>query len=575
MEQRKVRFLRENCSVSVKPGTTVLEAQRLAGLMPDAPCGGKGTCGKCRVTLVGEDGSKEVLACQTPVETDLLVDTGREEKTHVILSQGMERKIPLDPVLRQGKLTFPKMKIGDPDSQWQRILSALRKTFGEDLPLQPDLSLSGELYAMLRKTDTWYAVLGQKGILRMTEKEIPAYAAAVDIGTTSVVGYLLEPATGKTLASASRINPQAQYGADVILRADYASQNGTEALSSCIRSCLNEIFGELSEKAEINQRDICTVCCVGNTCMHHLLLGLSPDSLSHAPYNPVVRTGLVLKAGDYGLDIAPRGELILLPNIAGFVGADTMGCLLCTRPDQSEEISLMIDIGTNGEMVLGNRRGLVTCSTAAGPAFEGAKIECGMRGASGAVDHVRYENGSFSYTTVGGTPALGICGSGLIDLVACMRKAGLIDESGYLQAEDGSSRFILVPPEKSGNGKPVYLSQKDIREVQLAKAAIAAGITLMRKQLDLPEEKIDRVYIAGAFGNYMDAASACAIGMIPPSLEEKIIPIGNAAGEGAKIALLSRRELEAGEAFSRKIQFLELASSPEFQDCFVDELEFS
>ena len=497
MEEFRVTFLRENRTVQVQSGTTVLEAERLAGLTPDAPCGGQGTCGKCRVTLVTEKGREEGKACQTRIDRDLLVDTGKVSRGHAILSQGLSREISLDPVVKAGWIRFRKLKIGEPDSQWQRILEALEAAFG-GLPenLKPDLALSSRLYAMLRQSDSWYAVLGQQGILSMTREEVPVYTAAVDIGTTTVVGYLLDPVTGKNLATASRINPQSQYGADVIMRANYASENGTQVLSSCIRSCLGEIFGELAGKAGIHPEDIYSVCCVGNTCMHHLLLGLCPDSLSHAPYNPVVRSQLTMKAADCDLSIAPAGELILLPNIAGFVGADTMGCLLCTRPDLDREISLMIDIGTNGEMVLGSEKGLVTCSTAAGPAFEGAKIECGMRGAAGAVDHVTLEQGRFRYTTVGGAPAVGICGSGLIDLVACMLQAGLIDESGYLDLEDGSSRFILVPGAESGSGRDIYLSQKDIREVQLAKAAIAAGVTLLRKQLDIREEEIAKVYIA-------------------------------------------------------------------------------
>ena len=575
MQQFKVTFLKENRSVQVPADTTVLEAQRMAGLQPDAPCGGQGACGKCRVILETDRGREEVLACQTRVRSDLRVDTGNQPHAHAILSRGIQRDIPLDPVVRRGKLTFRKLKIGDPDSQWQRITQALEETFGEPMDfLSPDLELSSNLYSMLRSSDTWYAVLGLQGILSMTLTPPAVYAAAVDIGTTSLVGYLLDPFTGKTLATASRLNPQAQYGADVILRANYASEQGCQVLSTCIRACISEMLEELAQKAGITPADIYSICCVGNTCMHHLLLGLSPDSLSHAPYNPVIRSQLTMKAADCGLTAAEKAELILLPNIAGFVGGDTMGCLLCTRPDLQREVSLMIDIGTNGEMVLGSEKGLVTCSTAAGPAFEGAKIECGMRGSAGAVDHVFYENGAFRYTTVGGEKPVGICGSGLIDLTACLRKAGLIDESGYLDLEDGSSRFILVPEEKSGSGKPIYLSQKDIREVQLAKAAIAAGVMLLMQQLKLQEKDIGKVCIAGAFGNYMDAASACAIGLIPGALAGKIQPIGNAAGEGAKIALLSRRELSASRSLSRSISFVELASSPEFQDCFVDQLEF-
>ena len=575
MKEFEVYFSKEGKTVRVSPGTTVLEAQRLAGLDPNAPCGGQGTCGKCRVEVICGDRRETVKACQTKITENMTVVTLEGEQGHAILAQGTSRKIALDPTLRVGMVTIPKMPLGESWSQWERIRMALAQTFGEqDVHLAPDFQLASSLYDMLREGDTWHVVLGRNRILSMTREPVPVYEVAVDIGTTTVVGYLMEAATGKVLATRSHINPQAQYGADVIMRCNYALENGTEYLSTCIRQCLQEILEGLAQDQGISVEDIYMAAVVGNTCMHHLLLGLSPASLSHAPYNPVIRQLLTLNAADLDLKIHPKGQLILLPNIAGFVGADTMGCVLCTRPDQDDQISLMIDIGTNGEMVMGSRKGLVTCSTAAGPAFEGAKIECGMRGAQGAVDHVAYEDGKWTYTTVGGAKPIGLCGSGLIDLVACLRQAELIDESGFLDLEDGSNRFILVPESESGDGKPVYLSQKDVREVQLAKAAIAAGITLLRQELHLEEEQIDKVYIAGAFGNYMDPVSACRIGLIPISLQDRIRPIGNAAGEGAKIALMNRRQLKDAADLSEQIQFVELATSPDFQDCFVDELEF-
>lgn len=360
------------------------------------------------------------------------------------------------------------------------------------------------------------------------------------------------------------------------MRANYALEHGTEALSQCIREVVNEMIGGLAEKAGIGRSDIFQICVVGNTCMHHLFLGISPASLVHAPYTPAVSERLVSDAGDYGLNVQKRAELILLPDIAGYVGADTCGCLLAVRQDLKEKISLMIDIGTNGEMVLGNRERLVTCSTAAGPAFEGAKIECGMRGAKGAVDHVRFENGEWSYTTVGSKPAAGLCGSGLIDLIAGLLDAGLLDENGVLNSgQENRSVFMLVPPNEAGNEKGVYLTQKDVGEVQLAKAAIAAGIQMLMERLEITEKEIQTVYIAGAFGNYMNPVSAGKIGLLPASLVEKVKPVGNAAGEGAKIALVNEKEMLDMDELVRKIEFVELAASPEFQDCFIDELGFS
>lgn len=371
------------------------------------------------------------------------------------------------------------------------------------------------------------------------------------------------------------MNPQTQYGADVIMRADHALEHGVEQLTGCIRNVVDEMLQELAEEAGRSTLDICQVSVVGNTCMHHLFLGISPASLVHAPYNPAISQGLTLNAEQYGLHIHRKGQLLMLPDIAGYVGADTCGCILALRQDQQNEISLMVDIGTNGEMVLGNKTRLACCSTAAGPAFEGAKIECGMRGGAGAVDHVVYKDGKWEYTTIGNKAPAGLCGSGLIDLVAQLYLAGFIDESGHLESgQEKAGVFVLVPPEKSGNDRGVYLTQKDIGEVQLAKAAIAAGIFLLMKRLEITEKDIKRVYLAGAFGNYMNPESAAAIGMFPAELLPRIQPVGNAAGEGARIALLNEEERKEMDRTVKNMDFVELAASPEFQDCFVDGLCF-
>ena len=264
------------------------------------------------------------------------------------------------------------------------------------------------------------------------------------------------------------------------------------------------------------------------------------------------------------LPINPEGTVRILPNIAGFVGADTVGCLLATRLDTLNDLTLMIDIGTNGEMVLGNKSRRIACSTAAGPAFEGAKIECGMRGAPGAIDHVKVSNGTLSYHVIGDVAATGLCGSGLLDLIAGLLETEAISESGRMETGD---IFPIA-------GTKVYLSQKDVREVQLAKAAIRAGIELMCQAMGVKVEEIRQVLLAGAFGNYLDPQSACAIGMIPPVLRDRICPIGNAAGEGARLAALSAEEYEYSKVLAAEAEFLELASMPAFNDCYVDCLCF-
>ena len=567
-----VIFIREQKQIEVPDGTTILEAEIQAELCPDAPCGGQGKCGKCLVKVNGEI----VKACQTPVQGEMKVDTLISSQKHAILTEGLNRPVAFKPGLFIHPVKLDKAIAGDNRSDWERLVTEVRKASDLEMThVEPNLKLAASLFDKRKEGEDWFAIHTRDSILELKKEKPKAYMTAFDIGTTTVVGYLMDAENGTVCAIESMMNPQAQYGADVIMRANYALEHGVEALSSCIQTAIDELLHKLAKKKKIQPEEIYQVSIVGNTCMHHLFLGISPGSLVHAPYNPAFSERLTLKAKEYGLHIHPQAQLLMLPDIAGYVGADTCGCLLALRQDLKDEISLMIDIGTNGEMVLGNKEKMAACSTAAGPAFEGAKIECGMRGAAGAVDHVAYEDGSWTYTTVDHQPAIGLCGSGLIDLVAQLYKAGLIDEMGHLESgQENDSIFVLVPPEKAGNEKGVYLTQKDVREVQLAKAAIAAGIQLLMKELGITEKEIQKIYIAGAFGNYMNPASACAIGLLPPELEHLVEPVGNAAGEGAKIALLNTDELEATDRLVKSIRFLELAASAEFQDTFVDELAF-
>ena len=480
MKQYTVCFLPEDVRCTVVEGTTLLQALRMAGLHPDAPCGGKGTCGKCRVTV----DDREVFACQTLVNRDLTV-TRPQSRERQILTQGLCARI------------------------------------------QPD-----------GKHD---------------------YGLAFDIGTTTVVAYLLDGKTGKLLARESCPNPQAQYGADVISRIQYALAETGGVLRECIRSCLKQLTLAIAEKAGISAEVISVAAIAGNTAMHHLLLGIDPKPLVTPPYMPKAREALEMEG------ILPiSGSVRLLPNIAGFVGGDTVGCMVATGFDALEELTLMIDIGTNGEIVLGDKNRQIACSAAAGPAFEGAKISCGMCAAAGAVDHVWLEEGALRYHVIGEESPVGICGSGLLDLVALLLKTGVIDETGYM--EEGSYRL---------GQSDVVLTQKDVREVQLAKAAIRAGIELLAQKLQVKLTDIRQVYLAGAFGSYMKPASACAIGMIPSCLETRIQSIGNAAGEGAKLCTLHRGAFEHSKKLAETVEFLELASAPQFQDVFVDAMEFS
>ena len=446
-------------------GKTLLQALREMGHLPDAPCGGNGSCGKCKVWL---DGS-EVLACQTVVNRDMVVRLPK-----------VRTEVSMDEI--------------------------------------PAVKADGKA----------------------------KYALAYDVGTTTIVCSLLDGCTGEILRRAGCLNPQSAFGADVISRIQYVMDTGSDELTAAVRTAMEGLRMQVADDKEITMVSI-----VGNTAMHHLLLGFDPKPLTVPPYMPK-QTEAIEQEG-----------VRILPNIAGFVGGDTVGCVLAAGFDRREKLTLLIDIGTNGEMVLGNKDHRITCSTAAGPAFEGAKISCGMRGAEGAVDHVWLENGQLQWSVIGGGEPLGLCGSGLLDLVACLLELEIISETGRMACENY----------RLGDTK-VILTQKDVREVQLAKAAIRAGVELMCRRFGISVEQIEEVLLAGAFGNYLDPVSACAIGMIPPCLREKIKPIGNAAGTGAAMCAVSREAFERAKALAAQTEFLELASMAEFQDCFVDCLNF-
>ena len=588
---KTITFLPDNLQIEVNDGISLLEAQILAGYHPDAPCGGGGTCGKCLVTLLDEDGDERVVkSCRTYVDRDMTLLLSEGTTAHRILQDGKTRTVSLNPAVSAKQLAVKEGSLTDLRSDWDRVKEAIAEHFS--VSVRPNLRLAASINSRLKELSyAPYAVVFGDELLDL-KKSSKIYTAAVDIGTTTVVLYLLDSITGETLAVKSTLNPQTEFGGDVIMRANYALENGVDRLSHVIREALNKLLSEASEEAKISLNDIYSITVVGNTCMHHLFLGVSPESLVLAPYHPAISEGLILNSCDYDLSINPCGKLFLLPCIAGFVGADTAGVMLSCEMDTEPQLTLAIDIGTNGELVLGNSERLVTCSTAAGPAFEGAKIACGMRGGKGAIDHVTLENGVFSYTVIDGGKPVGICGSGLMDLTAVLLDAGVIDETGRIVDDDelddemlsvfgdrlveadGLNAVLLASPEESGNGKPVYLNQKDVREVQLAKGAMAAGIQLMLKALGKKTADIEKVLIAGAFGNYMSPHSACRIGLIPAELEEKIVPVGNAAGEGAKIAALNYDEFLRCKEMIGKTGFIELASDPEFQDSFVDELMF-
>lgn len=481
----KLHIFPQNIQIAAAENQNLLDALRSSGVFPDAPCGGNGICGKCRVMVDGE----AVLACRTEISRDMTVT----------IPCGAELQ-----VLQAGKT---------------------------------------EAFAMAPVKE--------------------GYLVAMDIGTTSVVCYLLDGKTGAELAQSSMLNPQVAFGADVISRIQAALRGEMEKLTKLIRDTAATLIQNACADADVCPNQIGVVSLVGNPAMQQLFLGIEPENLVNMPFAPALTEAKTMPCADV-LPICPDARLLIVPNISGYIGADTIGCILATRLHEAEEMTLLVDIGTNGEMVLGNRERLVACATAAGPALEGAGITFGMRAAPGAIDHVWVENGEVRCSVIGGAEAKGICGSGLVDAVRAALELGYVNHRGRIQNQN---RIIPITDR-------VYLTQEDIRQVQLAKGAIFAGILLMAKQLGIGVGDIRKVQLAGAFGNYLNPQSACRIGLLPEELLDKIEAVGNAAGSGAKLLACDKSQLPVTQELVSRIEYLELASLPDFSRTLADGMYF-
>ncbi len=418
------------------------------------------------------------------------------------------------------------------------------------------------------------------------------YGMAFDIGTTTVVGMLWDLHTHALVDTEACTNYQSMHGPDVISRIQFCMQDRahTKLLQTKIIQCLNDILAAICTRSAIQPEQVSQVTLVGNTTMSHLVLGICPESLALAPFTPVFRDAQTRFARELGILTNPNAKVYLLPNIAGFVGSDTVGLILATRMDQYTGCHLAIDIGTNGEIVAVKDGKMIACSTAAGPAFEGASIYHGMRAVPGAIEAVRIENGQVCLQTIENRTPLGLCGSGLLDTIAQLLEASILEPNGRMLtckeailagipstlakriiSTEAGLAFLLAYKE---SGEPLFLSQQDIREVQLAKGAILAGIQTLMKALDISAESIDSILLAGAFGNYLDKQSALRIGLLPPVAAAKIISVGNAAGAGASMALLSDCEKERAIQVAKHTQHMELSMNTDFQEFFISAMSF-
>lgn len=586
----------------VAPGAILLESlQGFEDFDFDAPCGGKGTCGKCRVLVDGrisppEEAERRLLtsaslargvrlACLCKIEGDVTVtplfsSSGARIVTHHAAFSGT-----LDPAIRLKRIELPEPTLEDQRSDELRLREILNEGNGEGMrPLS--LPLVGALTARMREgggLTLGYA--GDELCAVFPGYAGPGCAIAIDIGTTTVVAYLLDLSTGKTVKAVSGLNLQKAWGGDVISRVQAAIDYGPEPLQKAVVNQLTRMIFRLIEENEIAWESLRGISVAGNTVMMHLFAGIDPRHIAVSPFIPSF-SGLRIEGSSGAFPRLPvEVPVVLLPSISGFIGADITAGILACRIREKEKPTLLIDIGTNGEIVLGNSERILACSTAAGPAFEGANISRGVGGIPGAVNRISLDGDRIEFTTIGGLAPIGICGSGIIDLVSILVALGIIDEGGRLLPPDELRGDLpahlreMVRDEgfrltADREGHDLLFTPKDVREVQLAKASVAAGIDVLVEAYGISVEEVDGIYLAGGFGSFIDTASAVGIGLLPAELIDHIHPAGNTAGAGAAELLLSADAFAKIQELASGVEYVELSASRRFQELYVERMFF-
>jgi uncharacterized 2Fe-2S/4Fe-4S cluster protein (DUF4445 family) len=582
-------------------GQSLLDCARQLGVDLVNLCAGMGTCGRCKVQILAGQVSESTvaerelftqqqlaagyrLACRTVPVGDCKVLVPFESLTAPQRTQveGQEIAVDVEPSVHvyAAQLTPPSFDNGDLRSDTERLLDALKQQHQIENCAVGIEVLRG-LSAQMRD-DEWQLNVavrdGRREIVALIAPSCRPLGLAVDLGTTKIAGYVVDLRNGRTLASQGMMNPQIAYGEDLITRMVRATKGVTEAtrLQSMVVETLNHMAANLCDRVGADPADIVEAVVVGNTVMHHLFLRLPVAQLTRAPYTPAVQSALDVKARDIGLRIAPGAYVHLLPIVAGYVGADHVAMLLAVELAQAKGVVLALDIGTNTEICLANQGTLTSVSCASGPAFEGAHIKHGMRAADGAIEHVRWVEGRLEYQTIGSGPPVGLCGSGILDTLAQLYQAGVVDRKGRMgeharvRGEGVQREFVLIGEDEQDGGRPaVSLSQKDVRELQLAKGAMRAGIDLLLATNGLATDDIDQIIIAGAFGTYIDVASAITVGMLPPLPLDRFQQVGNAAGMGAKLTLISRSKRAEAQVIGSQVNYVELAQDPQFRRIFA------
>lgn len=630
----KVVFMPSGRRGEFAVGTTVLAAARNLGVDIDSVCGGRAVCGRCQVTLSkGEFPKLKIvstesnltpfsetekkyerikglaaerrLSCQACLMGDVVIDVPAESQIHrqmVRKAADTIRDLHIDPVVKLYYLELPKPTMGDQTCDLARVQAALRQEWKLD-NLDADVSFLRTLSAALRAGDTYGGDWKITVAVREDRKLLAVWPGfkdrvlglAVDVGTTTVAGHLCDLMTGEVLASGGMMNPQIRFGEDLMSRISYLQQNEGQAqtLTGSVHGALRELVAQVSKQAATSAADIVEMTIVGNPTMHHLVLGIDPTQLGMEPFPLVVDKGVTILAREMDLELNPGAHVYFLPCIAGHVGGDTAGVILSQGPHISDEMTLVIDVGTNAELVLGSKNRLIACSSPTGPAFEGAQISSGQRAAPGAIERVRIDRDTLEARIrvigceqwsdepgfeegIANVGVTGICGSGIIEVVAELFLAGVIDETGRMLAKgrDVKDNPNLIAKGRNfeyvlfrGPDRVVKVIPSDVRAIQLAKSACYSGAKLLMDAMGVT--KVDQVLLAGAFGSYIDVKYAMTLGMIPDCDLTKVRSVGNAAGTGARIALLSRAARTEIETVIRRVEKVETAIAPKFQEYFI------
>ncbi len=606
-----LNVLPDDLWIRVRRGKTIWEALQKAAVHLEGDCGGLGKCGKCKVKVLSFIGppSKEAtellteeeikdglrLTCRNKIKKDLVIYLGEpqpDQEFFQILKTGYRPPLQLDPLIDKRLVTI------SPELQKQELseMDRIRRAMGpEGRNLQVPLHCLRTLPQIFGKTSYHGAVvLHENSMLAWQDWESVGrrYGLVFDIGTSTVVGKLISLLDGHEVAAISHLNSQIRHGTNVISRLQFIKDNkdGLKRLHDLLLKDMRGITQRLLEVGELRPEEIFIAVAAGNTTMQHILLALDPSGIAEAPFSPIITEGIVVKAEQAGLKLHPEALLYVMPAKSGYIGGDLISVILASEAaEQDSEMILGLDLGTNGEIFLGNRSRLLTCSTAAGPALEGARISHGAIARVGAIEAVRMVDGQIQFQIIGNVKPKGICGSGLVDLVAVLLHCGIIDceglihpttnedtahLNGRLVENSGVYDFLIASPEESHNGRPIYLKQNDVRELQLAKGAIAAGIRSLMHEMKIEVGAIRHIYLAGALGNYINPFSAMRIGLIPTVNPDIVKSIGNAASTGASMVLLCRNSWHMAKLLADFIDHVELSHRADFNQHFIEHMDF-